>query len=115
MRTGKRVEEIIPKITTRYPINFPFTNTFIQIELEAHNELGYSQSSVLVIRGVTGQCTNNTTITTSLTTITTITITSVTITTVTITTITTITISTITTTIINTSNFTTTIITNSEV
>ena len=118
MRTGKRVEEIIPKITTRYPINFPFTNTFIQIELEAHNELGYSQSSVLVIRGVTGQCTNNTTITTSLTTITTITTTTttnVTITTVTITTITTITISTITTTIINTTNFTTTIITNSEV
>merc|ERR1719510_771966 len=48
------IEEIIPEITTRHPINFPFTNTFIQIELEAHNELGYSNPSVLVIRGVTG-------------------------------------------------------------
>ena len=55
MRTGERIEEIIPKITTRYPIKFPFTNTFIQMELEAHNELGYSQPSVLVIRGVTGE------------------------------------------------------------
>ena len=54
MRTGEKIEEIIPRITTRYPIKFPFTNTFIQIELEAHNELGYSQPSVLVIRGVTG-------------------------------------------------------------
>ena len=55
MRTGEVIEEMIPQITTRHPIKFPFTNTFIQIELEAHNELGYSQPSVLVIRGVTGQ------------------------------------------------------------
>ena len=64
MRTGEKIEEIIPKITTRYPIKFPFTNTFIQIELEAHNELGYSRPSVLVIRGVTGQS-DTTTITTT--------------------------------------------------
>ena len=63
MRTGEVIEEMIPQITTRHPIKFPFTNTFIQIELEAHNELGYSQPSVLVIRGVTGQS-DTTTITT---------------------------------------------------
>jgi len=53
-RTGEIQEEIISKITTRHPIRFPFTNTFIQIVLQAHNELGYSHESVLVIRGVTG-------------------------------------------------------------
>ena len=53
-RTGDIKEEIISKITTRYPIMFPFTNTFIQIVLQAHNELGYSHESILIIRGVTG-------------------------------------------------------------
>ena len=53
-RTGEIQEEMISKITTRHPISFPFTNTFIQIVLQAHNELGYSHESVLIIRGVTG-------------------------------------------------------------
>lgn len=53
-RTGDIVREEIMGITTNYPIIFPYTNTYIQIKLQAHNEYGYSSEAILVIRAMKG-------------------------------------------------------------
>ena len=53
-RTGPVVREEIRGVTTRYPIKLPYTNTYILMKLQAHNEFGYSSEAVLVIRGVKG-------------------------------------------------------------
>ena len=53
-RTGAVVREEVAGTSTRHPVLFPYTDTYIQISLQAHNEFGYSQESVLVIRAVKG-------------------------------------------------------------
>ena len=53
-RTGAVVTEEISGVTTRHPILFPYTNTYVQIILQAHNEFGFSQEAMLVIRVVKG-------------------------------------------------------------
>ena len=54
-RTGNVITEEIPgPSTTRHPIRLPFSDTYVKIILQAHNEFGYSQESVLVIRAVKG-------------------------------------------------------------
>ena len=54
-RTGNVVTEAIPgPSTTRHPIRLPFSDTYVKIILQAHNEFGYSSESVLVIRAIKG-------------------------------------------------------------
>jgi len=55
-RTGNVItEEISGPGTTRHPIRFPFSDTYVKIILQAHNEFGYSSEAVLVIRAIKGK------------------------------------------------------------
>ena len=54
-RTGNVITEEIPGPgTTRHPVTLPFSDTYVKIILQAHNEFGYSSESVLVIRAIKG-------------------------------------------------------------
>ena len=60
-RTGNVITEEIPGPgTTRHPIRLTFSDTYVKIILQAHNEFGYSSESVLVIRAIKGEFKNAT-------------------------------------------------------
>ena len=60
-RTGNVITEEIPGPgTTRHPIRMSFSDTYVKIILQAHNEFGYSLESVLVIRAIKGELKNTT-------------------------------------------------------
>ena len=51
VRTGDIIKiEIQNRGSVRHTLDFPYQDTYVKIFLQAHNELGFSAESVLIVR-----------------------------------------------------------------